>query len=591
MSHLVRLVALCGISLTITAGLSAQVLEQHDHEHEAGAVCGSLQYDEQRQLEMVENTAKANPALYQQMLRDAKSIDNRRAMLSSDDDIVMPFYVSNQSTGQIDQINAKLMFRGHFGRVWVDVADTARTIVKNAVKSLGYGLDTATGASSRNPNKGIIENDQEVFGMPPVNQFSPDLPTQDFLLVDIKDGNTGQGFVAGFFSPYDQTDRPGSNNMNLLYIDTKEGLASGRSINALLNTVAHEYQHLIHHRTNRNSQPLFNEGCSEVASILLGYQDRKNTDYMRGTNIPLFKWNYGDEAKLLIDYQRAMTFLHYLCEQYGEGFLTQFAKTQTESMTRVTDALRAIGADPNWQGMLGNYAVANYIGKDFGDSRFIYRNRLSSTTPKAGFTYVGTSNIPATGSLLLESYGTTYAVYTNSGGLRVKFNAGTGSGYSVSAILYKGEGIPVPVEVRQLQVGQEYTFLYNNNSEVYDKIVFSIVNLGNSSQTASWSITQQAAGVDDAVAGTSGAGVQSIAPNPASGSTRVTFASPASGDVTMQLFDTRGELVRTVVENARYEAGEHDVMVNTNDLPNGIYMVRLTQDARVTSRVMVVMNK
>jgi len=578
-----RVLILCGITVAVSAGLTAQVVEQHDHAADGGVVCGSLSFDAEKAWEMVENTARTRPELYQQMLRDAKRTDERRLVAGSDEEFKKTFYVQNQATGRFDEVEAVLKFNGVWSRIWVDVADTGRTVVKNAIKSLAPALDVSTSSKSRNPDKGIVENDIEVFGEPPVNRFEPSSPAQDFLLTDIQDG-LSSGFVGGFFSPWDQTNNPGSNQMNLLYIDAKEGLQG--SISGLLSTVAHEFQHLIHYRTNPNSQTLYNEGCSEVASILLGYKDRSNSDYLRGTNVPLFTWNYGNGTKLLVDYQRAMTLLYYLYEQYGEPFLTEFVKTRSENIQRITDALTAIGHDPDWQGTLTAYVVANYIGKDFDDSRYIYRNRLSTTVPTPSFSYSDAAEIPASGSAAVEQYASVYTSYSNPGALKVKFKA---SGpYKVVAILYKSS--PTPVEVREMENDREYSFMYND-AEPFDKIVFAIANMANYRQTVSWNVEQLTLGVDDLVADAGDAGLSAIAPNPASGSARVTFRNANTGNVSMQLYDTKGELVRTVVEDRRYEAGEHEVTVNTDDLSNGVYMVRLAQEGKVTSRVLVVLNR
>ena len=578
-----RVLALGILPIAISAGLQAQTtdLNDSDHDHAGGIVCGSLLVNDGRDKEVLERTARNNPEFYRMLVERSKNPKSNRAMLGVGD--TYTFSVRNMATFEFDAVEAVQVFAGKWARIWVDVRDTSRSAVMTKIGAIARGLDSATGSTSRNPGKGIIENDQEVFGLPPVNQADPSSPVQDFLLTDIQDGMTGGGFVGGFFSPLDQTPEAGSNNMNILYIDSRQGVSAGT--NAMLSTVAHEFQHLIHYRTNEDSDILYNEGCSEVASILLGYKDRTNSSYMKSTNVPMFTWNYNNSTKLLADYERAMTLLYYLYEQYGEQFLTAFASTKSERIDRITDALNAIGRNPDWQGTLTAYAVANYIGKNFTDDRFIYRMRLSSTTPTATYAYTGSGAIPATGSVSVQSYASTYTTYTNPGLLKVKFKASRP--YGVMAILYQGT---TPVEVKEIANDTEYRLAVSGNTP-YDKVVFAIANHAQSAQTVSWTVEQLAAGVENTLADVSSFGVESIAPNPAVGSARVTFRNAQSGSVNVELYNPKGELVRTLVDNQRYEAGQHEVMVNTADLPSGVYMVRVLQDGQASSRVMVVLNK
>ncbi len=587
-----RILASGALMAAITTGAFAQAgTADHDHEHgTAGdAVCGTILFNDGKEAEALANTKRNNPELYQRMVERSKSAPNYRSLLnaSADDDIIFPFFIRNRVSGQYDEIQAKLVFSGKWARIWVDTRDSGKTKVKNIIKGLARGLDTATGNTSRNKEKGIIENDQEVFGMPPVNKFDPSSPIQDFLLTDIEDGMSG-GFVGGFFAPYDQSEGPGSNKMNLLYIDANQGVNSG--LTSLLSTLAHEFQHLIHYRTNPESETVFNEGCSEVASILLGYKDRLNRNYLADVNVSLFKWNNDDltGAKLEIDYQRGMTLMHYMTEQYGEEFLKVFVSTRSDNMDRVADALRTLGRDPDWQSMLGNYVAANYLGTDFSsDPKLSYRTKLwNGTRPQIGVHNTFDASFPTSGSMVVQQYAGIYNVYNNPGGMKVKFKAS--QPIRVMAILYKGTA---PVEVWQLENDQEYT-IAQNGSVPYDKVVFAIANLAFNTQTVNWVVDHVTLGVGDESGANGGStAISEIAPNPAAGSARVTFRTAESGVVNVDLYNPQGELVQRLVDGDRYEAGEHAVQVNTSELANGIYMVRVMQHGAASSRVMVVMNK
>jgi len=570
-----RIIASGALFLTLATGASAQTLSHDDTDHDApGIICGMELTNNEHRDEALANTARTNPELYRQIIASTK-MPNRRAIASVGDEHT--FYSLDYATNQYFEVTATLVYDGILARIWVDNADTAR-VKPTVISQLARGLDSVSGTKSRNPAKGIIENDKEVYGDTP-KKWEIDGKT-DFLMTDIQDGQTGGSFVAGYFSPFDQTGSSGSNMMNLLFIDSRQGLSAG--VNALLSTIAHEFQHLIHYGKNPSSDIVFNEGCSEVASILCGFKDRANTTYLSNTNVSMFKWNYNDGSKVLADYERAMTFMHYLKEQYGEQFLTKFLVTRSSGMQRVTDALKAIGKTATWQDALKSFAAANYLVKSYNDSRYIYQYLLSSSIAKAATIY--DSAFAANGSVSVQAYAASYVNYKNPGGMKIRFKSS--QNYSVMAMMYEGT---TPSNVVELSDNTDYTF---NDDGRYDRIVFAVVNLSSGVNSVSWTAEHVALGVEDnegAVAATAKLAVTAIAPTPSVGQTTISFNTVSSAPVTMQLFGVNGELVSTLVDGERYEPGTHQVMVDAGTLSNGAYVVRLVQGTTSESRVMLVM--
>jgi chitodextrinase len=81
------------------------------------------------------------------------------------------------------------------------------------------------------------------------------------------------------------------------------------------------------------------------------------------------------------------------------------------------------------------------------------------------------------------------------------------------------------------------------------------------------------------VKGTGGALAASISPNPLNPRATLTFATSRAGAMRVQLFDTRGRLVKTVAEGAT-QAGAHDLVIDGRTesgsrLASGIYLVRI----------------
>jgi flagellar hook assembly protein FlgD len=84
--------------------------------------------------------------------------------------------------------------------------------------------------------------------------------------------------------------------------------------------------------------------------------------------------------------------------------------------------------------------------------------------------------------------------------------------------------------------------------------------------------------VDDRVA-TSGTLELTVAPNPVQGKSRVEFAMPVAGDVTLTVFDLRGAYIATLADGIA-PAGRHSTVWEGavdegGSAPAGVYFVRL----------------
>ncbi len=558
-----------------------EVNEAHDHPSRA-ALCGTDLMSSFDPAEVLTRTAKNDPTLYRSIMNSAKS--GARTMSELNGEMVRTFLNFNYTTSSLQQTKGILAVTGRSFRLWIDVSDTTR-ISPSVVAELSSALDSLTGAGSRDKAKGIIENDQDVFGIPPVNAFSEDRVT-DFLMFDIQDGQTDGGNILGFFSPTDQMDpaeQPISNGMNLLYIDSKEGLEGG--MKRLLSTIAHEYQHLIHYARKRNSLLFINEGCSEVASILNGYQDRRDDGYYKNTNVNFFRWSNAANgtADLLADYTRAMTWVHYLSEQYGEKFLYELAGAKKDSMGRVDEALKAIGrTDITWRETFKNFAVANHVQKNPDDPRYGFV--LSPNSGRALTTSYVRQNFPESASAEMEPFGIKYYAYTLPGVIRVK-TAGTRD-YAVMAMFWKEGNSGAPDEIRELAAGENHTL----TGEVpYRKIVLAIVNMQGRRQTVT--VTNEfvaATGVENVTTAQGGFHVDAL-PNPMISEGTIRFSSVGNAPVSLRLYDTRGLMVSSIVDGASYEPGEHEIRLDAAPLATGVYLLRLTQgDASAARSVVIV---
>ncbi len=77
-------------------------------------------------------------------------------------------------------------------------------------------------------------------------------------------------------------------------------------------------------------------------------------------------------------------------------------------------------------------------------------------------------------------------------------------------------------------------------------------------------------------------------PNPFNPSTVIPFHMETAGNVTMRIYDTRGRLLRTVLNEHR-EAGEHTARVSATGLQSGVYIYELRAGSHRETRKMMVM--
>lgn len=580
MMNLVRPIVLNLLALVLVAGtLSAQDSEPSKGEP---VFCGTDLMSHVDIAQALDNTRRATPEVYQRIMATAK---HEGATISSAAQGTEHDFINyDYDKSRFQTTHAVLRFVGKSFRLWIDVQDSLR-IGSDVIAQLAAGLDTLTGSNSRDPNKGILENTEDVYGLPPVNQYSSDLIT-DFLMLDIKDGSQGGGNILGFFSPTDQVDplvQPISNGMNLLYIDSQEGLQGGMS--RLLSTIAHEFQHLIHYNRKRNSLTFLNEGCSEESSILSGYSDRRDDSYLKNTNVNFFRWTKDLSATddLLADYTRAMTWVHYLAEQYGEQFLYEFTGAKTDSMARVDEALGKIGrTDIDWRETLKGFAVANYVQTNAQETAYGYRFRVASTRAKT-VNYLQ-KDYPNSESVSLEPYGAAYYLYDRPGEMRFRYT-GT-KNFAVMAMIWPDYVTSVPI-VQELT--KDVDHLLTGPDGGYRRVVIAIVSLESKVQTVGWvSEETNISGVESIASTDRGTGISGIVPSPVTSAASIRFRTDVPGPARLQIYDAQGALVSTPLDGEVVEPGDHEIRFDAAGLANGVYMVRLTSGGTVTARSLVV---
>ena len=77
-------------------------------------------------------------------------------------------------------------------------------------------------------------------------------------------------------------------------------------------------------------------------------------------------------------------------------------------------------------------------------------------------------------------------------------------------------------------------------------------------------------------------------PNPANGNVALSFYLRESQNISIELFDVKGILVKRIIEQAKYTPGNHSVSFNVEQLPAGIYNIKLSGAAMILNKPLVV---
>ena len=94
-------------------------------------------------------------------------------------------------------------------------------------------------------------------------------------------------------------------------------------------------------------------------------------------------------------------------------------------------------------------------------------------------------------------------------------------------------------------------------------------------------------GIEEVVSN-SGMYLYSPFPNPTSGVVTLNYYLDKRQNISIELFDTKGTLVNTLISRAVHESGNHKVEVNVGELPSGTYTIRLSTSETGLAKTLVV---
>ncbi len=201
----------------------------------------------------------------------------------------------------------------------------------------------------------------------------------------------GLGFsVAGYFSSVDSYSplvHEYSNGHEMFYLSADNvGLNEAYTYGVL----AHEFQHMVHWNLDPNEETWMNEGLSELATLLTGYDlGGFDSAFARRPDLTLTYWPSGPGGSGA-NYGQSFLFLAYFLERFGNEATQQLVADPENGLESIDETLRRIdavdpqsGAPIRADDLFLDWAVTLLLNDPgAADGRYAYRTYRSA--PPAG---------------------------------------------------------------------------------------------------------------------------------------------------------------------------------------------------------------
>jgi len=164
--------------------------------------------------------------------------------------------------------------------------------------------------------------------------------------------------VSGYFYSPDEVPaevNPTSNEHEIFFVNLEVLTPGSEAYNALL---AHEFQHMIHWRADRDEAAWVNEGLAELAMRVCDLPVASFPAYLRSPDIPLADWPDGTTSTAP-HYGGSYLFMEYLLGRLGEGFVTELVSEPRNGIAGMEQALGRRGL--TFDRLFRDWTVANLL--------------------------------------------------------------------------------------------------------------------------------------------------------------------------------------------------------------------------------------
>jgi immune inhibitor A len=313
----------------------------------------------------------------------------------------------------VDQLGERSTF-------WVGESDSARFFTATATLRYltphaawwvqdGYQVnDPGLASSAEQFENKIYPTDRDFFG----SEWTPGVDNDPRLHVFLGNvpGATGYFYSNNEFS---RMVNPYSNEKEMFLINLNDVEPGSPALESVL---AHEFQHMIHWNNDRNENTWINEGLSQLAMTLNGYNAGGHESiYLAQPDLQLTSWgNTPNES--LPHYGASYLFMSYFLDRFGEKAMRQFVADPANGAQGFDDILA--GSNLRFEDVFADWLVANLLqNKDLAGGRFGYKE-LQFSQPALTQRF---ASFPADYSDDVYQFGADYLELNNANGAEIAF--------------------------------------------------------------------------------------------------------------------------------------------------------------------------
>lgn len=423
--------------------------EVHEsNKNSPGHICRYQDFTVEKIAAKMEKIRAENPELYRKMQIPVSVKKTKNAKVGD----LGQFWISLDinDTAFDSLVTCELLAKGKYTAIWSDTAEISRNNSISRALGVEYlqAMEESTPSDSRDSTKGIYDLLIQYFGSPP-NKDGDGIV--DYVFADLQPG------TGGYFSPSDQSNGSGSNQRDMLYVDAYQPISYNKG------TIAHEFQHLIHYTYTRKDLK-FNEGLSQMASIMCGY----SVPFSRYLSSPSsYGWSYDDFDSP--HYDMGALFTLYYVEQLGDASIKDFLSINASGWQAFGILLNKYNTGLNYKEWLKNWYIANYLNDKSVNSAYGYD---LNGVGKAQATFWHTSGLIASENLTLEDYGVNYIYFSsNTDSLPMTFTSLVGGEPIYNSLETNND---LTVSINSISNAQEY--LVENDISKVTKVTFFAIN-------------------------------------------------------------------------------------------------------------------
>ncbi len=326
------------------------------------------------------------------------------------------FHASNVDTDEQFDVYAILEYKTEHLYMWIE-------------EGVRFDRDELEAASELFEEH-IYTTDRAFFG----SEWSPGVDNDPHLSI-LHAGGLGST-IAGYYSSADEfvsAVRSDSNEMEMFYINIENETINADFYNGVL---AHEFQHMIHWHNDRNEETWLNEGFSELASDLNGF-DPGGFDgvFARYPDTQLNSWPEGPGAAGG-NYGAGYLFTSYFLDRFGAEATQALVAHSENSFASVEAVMDDLGAGLTYEDLFADWVVANLLDDpSITDGRYGYE-KINPPSFSIETVY-GESDYPLSEGSTVHQHGTDYIELRSEAPLTFRFTGSTQIGL-VNTVAHSG---------------------------------------------------------------------------------------------------------------------------------------------------------